>query len=172
MEDVLSQARAVLETTPRVWQELTLVMPAELLQRAPKQGEWSAMECLQHMIDTENVFMARLAAFRAGLDFPAFNPDAEGARPTQEITPRALADEFTRRRQESVQVFRAIQPGSLTRTAGHSELGQVTLGQMVHEWAVHDLNHTMQAQKALMQPFLQGVGPWRKYFEEHIIQAE
>jgi hypothetical protein len=32
---------------------------------------------------------------------------------------------------------------------------------MVHEWAAHDLNHTVQAERALMHPFIAGSGPWR-----------
>jgi hypothetical protein len=27
--------------------------------------------------------------------------------------------------------------------------------------AAHDLNHTVQAERALMQPFIAGSGPWR-----------
>jgi hypothetical protein len=32
---------------------------------------------------------------------------------------------------------------------------------MIHQWAAHDLNHTVQAERALMQPFIAGPGPWR-----------
>jgi hypothetical protein len=38
---------------------------------------------------------------------------------------------------------------------------------LLHEWAAHDLTHTIQAEKALMQPFIQGSGPWRFYFQDH-----
>ena len=56
----------------------------------------------------------------------------------------------------------------MARTARHAELGPVTLAQLLHEWAAHDLMHTVQAERALMQPFLAGVGPWRGYFTDHL----
>jgi hypothetical protein len=55
----------------------------------------------------------------------------------------------------------------LTCTAKHSELGTVTLGELLHEWAAHDLMHTEQDERARMQPFILGSGPWRPYFKDH-----
>jgi hypothetical protein len=31
----------------------------------------------------------------------------------------------------------------------------------------HDLNHTVQAERALIQPFVGGSGPWQAYFADH-----
>jgi hypothetical protein len=38
---------------------------------------------------------------------------------------------------------------------------------MLNEWVAHDFNHTIQAQRALMQPFIPTSGPWRHYFIDH-----
>lgn len=38
------------------------------------------------------------------------------------------------------------------------------------KWPAHDLNHTIQAERSLMQPFIRGCGPWRKYFFGQIIE--
>jgi hypothetical protein len=38
---------------------------------------------------------------------------------------------------------------------------------MLQTWAAHDLNHTVQAERALMQPFMRGCGPWRHFFRAH-----
>ena len=43
----------------------------------------------------------------------------------------------------------------------------MTLEQLLNEWAGHDLMHTVQAERALMQPFIAGSGPWRGYFADH-----
>ena len=51
-------------------------------------------------------------------------------------------------------------------------LGSVTLAEMLHTWAAHDLNHTVQAERALMQPFLLGCGPWRTFFRDHEIGGQ
>ena len=36
-----------------------------------------------------------------------------------------------------------------------------------NEWAAHDLMHTVQAERALLQPLIGGSGPWRLYFKDH-----
>ena len=61
-----------------------------------------------------------------------------------------------------------LSPADLERTARHGELGPVTLSEMVHNWAAHDLNHTVQAERAMMQPFIQGCGPWQKFYTDHL----
>ena len=60
----------------------------------------------------------------------------------------------------------------LGRTKQHPTLGTVTLAEMLHTWAAHDLNHTVQAERALMQPFMLGCGPWRTFFRDHEIGGQ
>jgi hypothetical protein len=60
---------------------------------------------------------------------------------------------------------------SLARQARHQELGPVTMSELLHEWAAHDLMHTVRAERALMQPFIQGCEPWRSYFMDHIAES-
>lgn len=101
MADVLSWADKVLETTPARWAELTARLPVELLTRPPAAGEWSVLDCLQHLIDTERgVFPARVAAILAGQDFPAFNPNRQGRQASQ--APAELAAEFARLREQGL----------------------------------------------------------------------
>jgi hypothetical protein len=138
----------------------------ELLRRKPQAGEWSALECLLHILDTEKVFAGRVKAFLAGVNFPAFNPDEEGAHDTGQ-PPAALAGEFAALRAGSVAQLRGLTAADLPRGAVHAELGPVILAQMLHEWAAHDLMHTVQAERALMQPFIEQCGPWRRYFADH-----
>jgi hypothetical protein len=124
---------------------------------------------LEHLVDTEKVFQFRVQAFLAGRDFPNFDPDTQGSTPDAQ-TPLALAEEFARLRRESLLLLEKLSPADLERRARHAELGMVSLSEMVHEWGAHDLNHTVQAERALMQPFLRGCGPWKKYFTDHIIE--
>lgn len=167
MNDLIGSVRAVLATTPDRWRTLTNTLPLDLLERAPKTSEWSALDCLRHLVDTERwVFPVRVRAFLAGEDFAAFDPDAEGSHGGDQ-PPLALAKDFARLREDSLRLLGELSPSDLSRTARHAELGTVTLGEMLHEWAAHDLMHTVQAERALMQPFIPGTGPWRGYFTEH-----
>jgi len=168
MDDVIVQVKAVLSTTVVRWRNLSQVLSADLLTRRPAPGEWSAIECLQHLVDTERmVFPVRLQALLAGRDFEAFNPDTQGTVPAAAQTPADLAAEFALYRAASLAALAPVTDSDLSRTARHSELGTVTLAEFLHEWAAHDLNHTLQAERALMQPFIAGCGPWRGSFADH-----
>jgi hypothetical protein len=167
MDSVLFQVRSILFTTAAHWLRLTDQVPVELLARRPAPGEWSALDCLCHLLDTEvEVFPSRVRAFLAGQDFPAFDPATEG-RDYGSAAPNQLAADFARYRSQSLVLFEQLTSTDLGRTARHAELGPVTLGQLLHEWAAHDLMHTVQAERALMQPFIAGSGPWRSYFTDH-----
>lgn len=168
MESLITTVRAVLHTTPARWQALVAALPPELLAASPKAGEWSALGCLRHITEAEAaVFPARVRRILAGQDFEVFDPDAAGAQ-SLEGTPVELADRFATLRQASLDLLATLTPDDLARTARHAELGVVTLAELLHEWAGHDLIHTIQAEEALLQPFIAGVGPWRGYFKDHI----
>jgi hypothetical protein len=172
MENILSWVRSVVTTTPARLTSLAEKMPAGLLSRAPLAGEWSAVECLQHLIDTEQVITFRIKAILAGQDFPGFFPDEQGTRLTGEISPVALAQEFARLREVNLSLLDRVGEGDLPRQARHSELGLVTMNELLHEWAAHDLNHIIQTEKALIQPFIRGCGPWQVYFGDQIARTK
>jgi hypothetical protein len=170
MDDLVRDAQRVLQTTPHRWRTLSQSIEPALLCRRPAPGEWSALECLHHLVEAERqVFPVRLQRFLAGRDFDAFNPDAAPAPSPDTLQAQALASEFEQRRAESLRALSGVVAADLARTALHPELGRVTLEQMIHEWAAHDLMHTVQAERALMQPFIAGCGPWREYFLDHIV---
>ena len=166
MTDVLAKVKAVLASTATRWLNITEVLPVDLLNRQPAAGAWSATECLIHLLDTEHIFPARVQALLEGQAIPAFDPDTQGTKNTT-ASPGNVAADFADLRQASLAVLERVAPQDFNRTAEHSELGTVTLGQLLHEWSAHDLNHTIQAERAVMQPFIQGCGPWRSYFRDH-----
>lgn len=173
MSDILINLRGVLRTTPQRWHALAEHFPEELLRRRPAPGEWSALECLQHLIDLDRaVFPARVRALLAGANFPAFFPETDGTPLSAQVAPTTLATEFAELRFANMTLVDTLAPADLERRAVHAELGPVTLGNLLHEWGGHDLMHLMQAERALMQPFIAGCGAWRVYFEEHVMSDE
>jgi hypothetical protein len=84
---------------------------------------------------------------------------------------RDLAEEFARMRSETLTLLKTLKPSDLERRARHAELGPVSLSELLHEWAAHDLMHTVQGERALMQPFIQGSGAWQVYFKDHFVKA-
>ena len=93
----------------------------------------------------------------------------EGKEPKSTPTPIELAGEFAQLRTGSLALLSKVNEDDLSRTSRHQELGMVTLGEMIHEWAGHDLMHTVQGERAILQPFLDGCGPWKRYFSDHIV---
>jgi hypothetical protein len=43
----------------------------------------------------------------------------------------------------------------------------VSLAELLNTWTAHDLQHTVQAEEALMQAFIPGTGPFRFRFAAH-----
>lgn len=172
MNNLLVSVTAVLSTTPARWLSLAETLPVELFTRLPAPKEWSAMECLLHLVDTEKwVFPPRVQAFLEGRNLEAFDPDTQGTRLESSMKPGEIAATFAQLRARSLEALSQVTDRDLTLTAVHSELGTVTLEQMLHEWVAHELMHTVQAERALMQPFIAGSGPWRVYFADHEVSA-
>jgi DinB superfamily len=161
MDDVMTGLRAVLVTTPARWTSLIAAVPDDLLRRAPAPGEWAAIDCLRHLRDAErDVFQVRFEAFRSGQDLVPYDPERDGSVSPGEPA-QALAEDFARLRAASLEVLSDVTPEDLGITVIHGEYGPVQLGAMLHYWAAHDLMHTVQAERALMQPFITRSGAWR-----------
>ncbi len=169
MTSLVTSVISMLCATPARWTALAGLEP-ELLARRPAAGEWSALECLGHVVDTEEgVFRSRVHAIREGRDFAAFDPDAEGAPAAR--TMGALAADFASLRAASLEALATLTEADLDRSAVHAELGPVTLRELLSEWAAHDTMHLVQAERALIQAFIPGSGPWRPYFADHDVHA-
>jgi hypothetical protein len=166
-ESFIPSVLALLATTPLLWLSLSTMLPPAVLERPAADGEWSASACLSHLVDTERyVFPARVRAILDGRDLPAFDPERQGSNP-DETGPAAMAAEFAERRRQSLALIGALGAQDLERTAIHAELGPVSLRQLLNEWAAHDLNHTVQAERSIMQPFIAACGAWQLYFSDH-----
>lgn len=172
MTHTIEEFRAMLRPLPAYWSFLVESVPDEIIRRPAAPGEWSALQCLYHLLDSERmVFPARVRIFLAGGDaFPAFNPNEEGTDYSH-LSATEVAKQFAKHRSETLQLLEQVGPEDLSRKAHHSELGMVSLQEMLNEWIAHDLNHTIQGERALMQAFIPGSGPWRHYFKEHDVEG-
>ena len=165
-DDILGWAPTALATTPARWFNLVQSVPAALLIERPAPEAWAALECLQHLIDTERLSMpVRVQALLTGQPFPGFTPIQHAAPQT---VPIALAEEFSRLRQENLALLARVTPADLDRRALHAEYGMVSMSEFLHHWVGHDFMHTVQAERALLQPCIRGCGPWRVNYTDHM----
>ena len=173
MDTTLTRIRAILATTPQRWSQLVETLPEDVLRERPAPAEWSALQCLQHMLDTEReVFPLRLEALRNERDIPAFDPIQQGSQGKTEQSVAALVATFAQLRATALLALEAVREDEFSKRGQHSELGTVTLGEVLNEWATHDLDHTIQAERALMQPFLRACGPWQPFFAANRIDPK
>src|SRR5258708_21816743 len=134
MDNILLWLPPVLTTTPTRWMNLVQSLPVELLSQKPAPKEWSALDCLQHLADTErHVFPARVKYLLAEQDFPAFDPDRQGAKLARNQSPLDLVAEFAKLRTESLAQLKQVTPPDLKKKARHLELGIVSLDELLHE---------------------------------------
>jgi hypothetical protein len=169
----LDAIRRVLATTVPRWQQLIDTLPPELVARCPKPGEWSAADCLEHLLHTERaVFGVRLRHVLAGRpQLVPYHPEApRDLEP--ERTPRERVAAFSAERGEHLRLLGQLSDADLQRSSHHPEYGPTTLGMVLHTWAAHDLDHTIQAETALMQPFIPATGHWHWEFAPKEILAE
>jgi hypothetical protein len=74
--------------------------------------------------------------------------------------PHEAFDRFHEQRENNVEFLRALPDTAGERIALHREYGEITLAQMLHEWALHDLGHIRQvAELARARKYLAGAGP-------------
>lgn len=168
MDDLARQTQDILRMNGARWRALATLDRA-LLMRQPAPGEWSALQCLGHAADTESaIFTARVQAILDGApELRRYDPDAEATPITDDTDPLALAALHASRRALSLETLEQVEAPDLDRTSRHSELGEVSMRELLNEWAAHDLMHVVQAERAVMQSFIPGSGPWRHYFVDH-----
>ena len=68
--------------------------------------------------------------------------------------------------EETPGILRGLPAEAGNRRATHSEAGEITLAQMLHEWAMHDLGHVRQiAELVRARKYLAGAGPLGKSYQ-------
>jgi hypothetical protein len=173
MSDLVGDLIDILRINSERWRQIASGLDRDLLARQPAPGEWSALQCLSHAADTEaQVFATRIRAIRDGRpELPSYDPDVQATPVGAESDPAAIAERLATQRRDSLALLATISEEDLDRGSRHLELGPVTLRELLNEWAAHDLMHIVQAERAVMQPFIPASGPWRSYFADHDVEA-
>lgn len=173
MRDLVGDLIDILRIDGDRWRALASGLDRDLLARSPAPGQWSALQCLGHAADTEAfVFTARIRAMRDGRpELPSYDPDVQATLITDATDPAGLAERLVVQRRDSLALLATLTADDLDRTSRHLELGPVTMRELLNEWAAHDMMHIVQAERAVMQPFIPASGPWRFYFVDHDAEA-
>ena len=74
--------------------------------------------------------------------------------------PEEAFGQFKDQRAANIKFLRALPKGAGDRVALHREYGEITLAQILNEWALHDLGHIRQvAELVRARKYQAGAGP-------------
>ena len=80
-------------------------------------------------------------------------------------TAREHLKTFCHERDRTLSVLRYLPPESASRAGQHSELGRITLDNLLSEWAWHDLGHIRQIAEVYRAcAFYPHMGPFQRYY--------
>jgi uncharacterized damage-inducible protein DinB len=145
---MLKQVLQILATTPeKLKREIRPMSPREIKTR-PAPNKWSVQEVLAHLADVEELGMrSRVAAMveQENPLLPAFDQE-ERAREMAYNTWDAKGSlaSLARQRRANVRWLRKLRPSQLKRKGMHAKVGEITVEELVTEWAFHDLGHLKQ----------------------------
>ncbi len=168
MEFRLEQGLEVLSQTPSVFDALLRGKSDVWLNARKTPESFSSLDVLGHMMHGEFTdWIPRVRMILEHGDTREFEPfDRFGFR--ELIAGKSvdeLLDEFAALRRESLLSLAEfdVREDKLALRGVHSDLGAVTLGNLLATWVVHDLGHISQVVKIMAGEYRDAVGPWRTY---------
>jgi hypothetical protein len=152
----------LLEATPEILRGLLTELSEEDVRWKPAPDRFSAGEVLAHLSHSEgHCYRARLDRFMAE-ERPELEPDDAQFHLElyRNADPEDAFDHFEEQRETNVEYLRGLPAGAGDRVALHKAAGPITMVNMLHEWALHDLGHVRQiAELVRARKHLAGAGP-------------
>ncbi len=152
----------LLDATPGILRGLMTELTEEDARWKPAPGRFSVAEVLAHLSHSEgHCYRMRLDRLMAETR-PEFEPDDAQMYLDlyRDADPEDAFDQFEEQRENNMEFLRSLPAGAGGRVALHEEYGEITLSEMLHEWALHDLGHIRQiAELVRARKYQAGAGP-------------
>jgi hypothetical protein len=158
----------LLEGTPEILRGLMREISDDDARWKPAPDRFSIAEVLAHLSHSEgHCYRMRVDRFLEE-ESPFF--EADDAQMYLDLyrdaDPKDSFDRFEEQRENNIEFLENLPPGSGDRKANHAEVGEITLAQMLHEWALHDIGHIRQvAELVRARKYLNGAGPLGKFYQ-------
>ena len=151
----------LLAATPAIVRGLLAEISDADARWKPADDRFSIAEVLSHLSHSEgHCYRSRVDRF-LGEDTPTFEPDDAQMHLEvyQHADPETDVRHFEDQRAANVVLLRGLRAEAGNRKALHLAAGEITLTQMLHEWALHDLGHIRQiAELVRARKYLAGAG--------------
>lgn len=152
----------MLATTPKVVRGLMTEITDEDARWKPAPARFSIAEVLAHLAHSDShCYRPRLDRFLAEAR-PEIEPDDASFHLElyRDADPEEAFDRFEEQRIANVERLRGLTDQVGKRVAFHRAAGEITLLNMLHEWALHDLGHVRQITELVRaRKYLAGAGP-------------
>jgi hypothetical protein len=152
----------LLEATPGIIRALMTELSEADACWKPAPERFSVAEVLAHLSHSEgHCYRMRLDRFMAETR-PEFEPDDAQMYLDlyRDADPEDAFARFEEQRGNNIGFLRSLPAGAGDRLALHEEYGEITMSQMLNEWALHDLGHIRQiAELARARKYQAGAGP-------------
>jgi hypothetical protein len=145
---MIKDALTILALTPEKLRREVARFSLRQMKTRPAPGKWTVQEILAHLDDVEEFAMRnRVEAMVVG-DTPRLALFDQEARLREmrydRLNPHRSLDSFVRKRRANLKWLHTLRPADLKRRGIHETVGEITAGEMIHEWAFHDLGHLKQ----------------------------
>lgn len=163
----VAEPMEILRRTPDVLRALLHGLPDSWTSTPDTPDGWRPRDVVGHLITGELTdWLARthrILEHGTGKEFDRFDREAMLDRDTGKSLDE-LIDQFADMRARNLAEFSAlVSDDDLAKRGMHPSLGEVTLGNLLNTWAVHDLDHVGQIFAGLAGSHDADVGPWKKY---------
>ena len=164
----VSKAVEILRQTPYALSRMLDGLSPEWTQSDGNATNWSPYDVIGHLIHGEETdWIPRAEIILAQGENRTFLPFDRLAQ-FEKSKGHSLSDlltEFAHLRNANIAklVRWQLTPEQLALRGTHPELGEVTLGQLLATWVVHDLNHIRQIVTYMAEQYSGEVGAWKEY---------
>jgi len=165
LRDVLT----ILASTPDKLKREIASMSLKEMKTRPAPNKWSVREVLAHLDDVEEIGMrARVAAMIEAENplLPSFDQEerAQEMKYNCKHPLKSLAS-LTRQRQANLIWLNRLKPAQLKRRGTHEKVGNLSVEELVTEWAFHDLGHLKQILEIKRYRLYPRIGNMRGFYK-------
>lgn len=164
LEDVLT----ILASTPqKLRREIAGLSPREMTSR-PAPDKWSVQIVLAHLDDVEELGMRSRVEAMVKDDGPILKSFDQNARVVaqdyERKDPRKTLASLTRQRRRNVRWLRQLRPADFKRKGVHEKVGEISVAELLNEWAFHDLGHLKQILEVKRYMLFPRMGNMRAFY--------
>jgi len=167
MDFSLERSKEVLSRTPDVLRAMLLGVSDAWTAGDEGPGTWTPYQVVGHLTHIDEVDWIdrtrRILEHGTSQVFEPVDREAGFAR-FKGMSLDDLLDRFASVRAANLTTLHGlVGVDELSRRGVHPSFGEVTLGQLLATWTVHDLNHVGQIVKTMAKQYTDAIGPWREF---------